>query len=62
MTINGSCLCGKINFTIDTTPNEIAVCHCRICQQIHKQNITKFAKCSIKNIKVSIDTITEPIY
>ncbi len=32
-TINGSCLCGNINFNASTDPLFMANCHCKSCQK-----------------------------
>lgn len=33
--LNGSCLCGAVNFTIATIPTMVGNCHCRMCQKQH---------------------------
>ncbi|KIW90065.1 uncharacterized protein Z519_09496 [Cladophialophora bantiana CBS 173.52] len=37
MTVEGSCLCGNVKFSLDVTPdaaNPTSVCHCRPCRKI----------------------------
>lgn len=63
--INCVCSCGTIVIVLDSIPNEIAVCHCSICQKIHRQNFTKFtkfAKFHIKNIKIIVNDTKQSIY
>lgn len=33
-TLNGSCACGKVQFTCHGTPKGAAVCHCRQCRKM----------------------------
>lgn len=42
--LGGSCKCGKIMFILKSIPNEIANCHCTICQKLHGLSFVGFAK------------------
>lgn len=40
MTINGSCLCGQVHFTIEGNPVGSRMCWCRDCQRIASGSAT----------------------
>ena len=42
--IKGSCLCGKIRFTIEGTPVKVSHCHCRMCQKQHGAAFATYAR------------------
>ncbi len=31
--INGKCLCGKVQFSVDSASNEMGACHCDMCRK-----------------------------
>lgn len=33
--IRGSCLCGKVRFELNSTPEFINHCHCSMCRKVH---------------------------
>ena len=33
--VNGSCLCGEIQYQVELIPGQVYSCHCSICQRTH---------------------------
>jgi hypothetical protein len=50
MSYNGCCKCNSIKYTVKYLPQEIADCHCSICQNLHGHPFVSFAKFPIKDI------------
>ena len=34
MSINGKCLCGQVQYQLQTSPSDVAYCHCSDCRRI----------------------------
>ncbi len=45
-----SCLCGNIVFTVSGFENNIAHCHCKMCQKFHGAAFSTFAEVKLSNI------------
>lgn len=44
--ISGSCLCKEIQFEITTTPKQINLCHCQMCQKFSGSAFGSFMRVS----------------
>lgn len=51
--IKGSCLCGKITYTINGTIGEITHCHCTTCRKAHGTAFSSVAAVSINYFELS---------
>ena len=47
---SGSCKCNSIKYTLPNEPEEIANCHCTICQRLHDKPFVSFAKYNINEV------------
>ncbi|WP_394172945.1 GFA family protein [Thalassotalea litorea] len=50
MLLEGSCLCGGVAFQIRTFGNNIAHCHCTMCQKFHGAAFSTFLPVNIEHI------------
>lgn len=47
----GSCLCGKVKFTISNKINDIVYCHCSLCRKAQGSAFAANGNVDIKNFK-----------
>lgn len=48
--INGSCLCGKVQYLISGQPIEITHCHCSLCRKAHGAAFVSFLRVYSKHL------------
>ena len=46
----GQCNCGRVKYKVPYAPQEIANCHCTICQSLHNKPFVSFAKYNINDV------------
>jgi len=46
----GSCLCGKITFSVDEIMPVIGHCHCNMCQKFHGAAFSTFVEVSVNQL------------
>ena len=44
MALTGSCLCGSVNYALQSPPIVLENCHCAMCRKAHGGPYTTFAK------------------
>jgi hypothetical protein len=47
----GSCLCGSINYQIDSDPVSVSHCHCKMCQKQHGAAFATYARFKRSDVK-----------
>jgi hypothetical protein len=47
---SGSCLCGKVSFTVDSLLPSIGHCHCSMCQKFHGAAFSTFVEVKLANL------------
>lgn len=59
--IQGSCLCGKIQYEVELIPNKVFNCHCSYCRKAHGADYVTvaLAKGDTLNITQGTDALTE---
>ena len=50
MEYTGKCKCGRIQYSVNHLPQEIANCHCTICQKLHKTPFVSFTKYKLNQV------------
>jgi hypothetical protein len=50
MKSSGSCLCGKVSFTVDKILPSIGHCHCIMCQKFHGAAFSTFAEVKLDDL------------
>ena len=48
-----SCLCGKVQLSLDAAPTELIHCHCRMCQKAHGALFATFARFPREALRVT---------
>lgn len=46
----GSCLCGRIVFTVEQFEPRVGHCHCRMCQKFHGAAFSTFGEVKLSNL------------
>ena len=49
--LNGSCLCGEIEFEITQIEPRLGHCHCRMCRKFHGAAFSTFAEAKPQNFR-----------
>lgn len=60
--IKGSCLCKKIKFEISTSPKQINLCHCKMCQKFSGSAFGSFMRVETSGFKITEGKEFEKIY
>jgi hypothetical protein len=53
---NGSCLCGKVEFSVEGEPTRIGICHCTDCRQESGSAFTYFGVWPASAFKTTSET------
>lgn len=53
MQINGSCLCGKVKYSISGNVGDIVHCHCRTCRKAHASAFSSVAAVNDDEIEIA---------
>ncbi len=61
MNVQGSCLCGQVEYEVELIPEKTFNCHCSYCRKAHGSAFATltFAKGSTLNIKKGQECLTE---
>lgn len=51
MAINGSCLCGSVEYSLTAPPLQLGNCHCSMCRKAHGSAYATFAKLRRANFR-----------
>lgn len=53
MMVQGSCLCGKIHYTVELIPNKVFNCHCSYCRKAHGADYVTVALAKGDTLKIT---------
>ena len=51
MSVNGKCLCGKIQYQLNVSPSDLAYCHCKECQRALGTAFASYARIAPDSFK-----------